>query len=592
MKNRNEIDASCKWDLTAIYPDTAAMERELAECTAAAERIAACAGELSSREGLAKALGLVFGAMEKLEKASCYAYLQYSLDGGNTAAQEMMAKTENTGVRLMTAMSFLEPEMLTIPEDELTGWLETDELATYRHYVLDVIRAKAHTLDAKGEAILSQVAKITGTASDVYDMFTDVEMEIPKIENENGEMVELTSGNFGVYRESSFRKVRENAFNTMFGTYKKYNNTFATLYAGNVKKDNMLAAVRGYDSACEAALFAGNVPVSVYDSLIHGVHEALPTMQKYLELRKKVLALPELDVFDLYCPMTADVAYPMPYEEGKALVKKALAPLGEEYAALLDRAFAENWIDVYETPGKASGAYSMGIYGVHPYMLLNYTDTLDDAFTLAHELGHSMHSHYSNTTQDYVNHDYKIMVAEVASTVNEVLLTKYLLAAETDPARRAYVLNHFLEGFRTTVFRQTLFAEFERKAHELEQTGTPLTADCLNNLYADLEKTYYSAAKMQDVVSVEWSYIPHFYRAFYVYQYATGFSAAVAIASHILETGDTSGYLRFLTTGGSDYPLEELKIAGIDLTGPEVVENAMRVFDETIDELAKVLVKE
>ena len=574
MRNRSEIDASMKWDLTPIYPDGAAMEADLADCAAMAEKIAACAGTLSTKEGLQNTLGLVFGAMEKLERASCYAYLNYSLDGGNTAAQEMMAKTQNTGVALMTAMAFLEPEILTVPEEEMKAWLDTPELATYRHYILDVIRAKAHTLDANGEAILSQVAKITGTASDTYDMFTDVEMEIPKIENENGEMVELTSGNFGMYRESSCRKVRENAFNTMFGTYRKYNNTFATLYTGNVKKDNMLAAIR------------------VYDSLVGGVHEALPTMQKYLELRKKVLHLPELDVFDLYCPMTADVEYPMPFASGKELVKKALAPLGEEYAALLDRAFSENWIDVYETPGKASGAYSMGIYGAHPYVLLNYTDTLDDAFTLAHELGHSMHSHYSNTTQDYVNHDYKIMVAEVASTVNEVLLTKYLLATETDPARRAYVLNHFLEGFRTTVFRQTLFAEFERKAHELESAGTPLTADCLNGIYAELEKTYYSAAKMQDVVAVEWSYIPHFYRAFYVYQYATGFSAAVAIASHILETGDTAGYLRFLTTGGSDYPLEELKLAGIDLTSPTVVGNAMRVFDKTIDELAAVLVKE
>ena len=375
MRKRNEIDASMKWDLTPIYPDAAAMETDLADCGAMAEKIAACAGTLSTKEGLAAALGLTFGAMEKLERASCYAYLNYSLDGGNTAAQEMMAKTQNAGVTLMTAMSFMEPEMLTVPEEELKAWLDDPALATYRHYVLDVIRAKAHTLDAKGEAILSQVAKITGTASDTYDMFTDVEMEIPKIE--------LTSGNFGMYRESSCRKVRENAFNTMFGTYKKYNNTFATLYAGNVKKDNMLAAIRGYDSACEAALFAGNVPVSVYDSLVGGVHEALPVMQKYLELRKKVLNLPELDVFDLYCPMTADVEYPMPFASGKELVKKALAPLGEEYAALLDRAFSENWIDVYETPGKASGAYSMGIYGAHPYVLLNYTDTLDDAFTLA-----------------------------------------------------------------------------------------------------------------------------------------------------------------------------------------------------------------
>lgn len=592
MQERSAVHPNCTWDFTHIYTTPEMLDEDLAACAAHAETLAGYRGTLAeSSDRLADAMDALTAAMETLERASCYAFLQYSVDGGDAAAQVMMGKTQNAGIGVMTAAAYLEPEILEIPEEVLEEYLKNPRLTTHRHYFHDVLRGKAHTLDAKSEELLSRVAKITGTANDVYTMFTDVELEIPHIKDEDGSDAELTQGNFGVYRESPCRRVREDAFNTMFGTYKKYNNTFAALYAGNVKKDNMSADIRGYEGACEAALFGGNVPVAVYDSLIEAVHGALPSMNKYLRLRKKALGLDEIDVYDLYCPMVADVEYPMPYEDGKALVKKALAPLGEEYGRLLDRAFAENWIDVYETPGKHSGAYSMGVYGVHPYVLLNYTDTLDDAFTLAHELGHAMHSHFSDTTQDFPNHDYKILVAEVASTVNEVLLTRYLLQTETDPKRKAYILNHFLEGFRTTVFRQTLFAEFERIAHVKEQEGETLTAECLNGIYADLEKLYYSEAGMQDNIAVEWSYIPHFYRAFYVYQYATGFCSAVAIASKLLETGDASGYLRFLTTGGSDYPLEELKIAGIDLTNPSVVTDALHVFDRTIDELAAVLEK-
>ena len=399
----------------------------------------------------------------------------------------------------------------------------------------------------------------------------------------------LTAGTFPVFRESRDRSVREGAFRAMFGTYRQFGDAIATLYGGSVKFDTYFSNQRGYASACEAALDGGNVPVSVYDSLIEAVHESLPSMRKYLELRRRVLKLDKIDVFDLYVPIVEDVDYPIAFEDAKDLVKKATLPLGEEYQKLLDRAFAERWVDVYENDGKQSGAFSCGVFGVHPYVLMNYAGTLGDAFTLAHELGHSMHSWFSDTTQDYVNHDYRIMVAEVASTVNEVLLTKYLLKIETDEKRRAYILNHFLESFRTTLYRQTLFAEFERKAHDLYAAGQPLTASALNKVYHDLEATYYDGIGIDTDIDPEWSYIPHFYRAFYVYQYATGFSSAVAIAEHILTTGDASGYLKFLTTGGSDYPLEELKIAGIDLTKPDTVRSALRVFDETVDELSALL---
>ncbi|MBQ4097086.1 MAG: oligoendopeptidase F family protein, partial [Clostridia bacterium] len=419
--------------------------------------------------------------------------------------------------------------------------------------------------------------------------FTNVEMQLPEVLGEDGGMMPLSSGIFGVLRESKDRAVRESAFEGMFGTYGKYINTFACLYGGSVKQDNLMAALRGYSSARAKALFGNNVPESVYDSLIEAVHSAIPSMSKYLKLRAKALGTDKIDMFDLYTPMVADVDYPMPYETACDLVVEAVRPLGEKYVEVIKRAYRENWIDVYETPGKESGAFSAGVYGVHPFVKLNYTDSLDDAFTLAHELGHAMHSYLSSEKQDYANHDYAIFAAEVASTCNEVLLTKYLLSKETDPRRRAYILNHFLEGFRTTVFRQTLFAEFEYRAHELEAKGTPLTAELLSSIYEELVKTYYPEAEFRDVIKYEWAYIPHFYRAFYVYQYATGFSSAVAIATNILETGDPSNYLEFLSSGGSDYPINELKIAGVDLSSPEVVENAMRVFDETIDELAQLI---
>ena len=356
-----------------------------------------------------------------------------------------------------------------------------------------------------------------------------------------------------------------------------------------MKLDCFNAEARGYDSACAAALFGNNVPVSLYDNLIAAVHDAFPAMRRYIELRKRRLGLDALNLYDLYTPIVDDVEIDMPYQKARDLVRQALRPLGEEYQSLLDRAFDERWIDVYENQGKHAGAFSMGVYGVHPYVLMNYADKLDDAFTLAHELGHSMHSFFSDRAQGYANHDYAIFVAEVASTVNEVLLTRYLLSVETDSARRAMLLNHFLEGFRTTIFRQTLFAEFERDAHALYQSGTPLTAEALNKLYHDLNAKYYEGCVINDFCDVEWARIPHFYSAFYVYQYATGFSSAVAIADRILKTGDASDYLRFLSTGGSDYPIEELKLAGVDLTTPDPIRDALKAFDDAIGQLEELL---
>lgn len=590
LKNRKDMNPEFMWDFTHIFPTKEAWEDAYKEAEAMTAGLAAYEGTLGeSAAALQKALDAMNAAGEKLERVYLYAMLHKSGDNGDAEYQAMEARCVTLLVSYQMTTAFLTPEILSIPEETLASYMKEEGLATYRHMIEDMCRARAHTLDAARERMLAQLSDVAQTPDNSFTMLESVDMTFPTITDEEGREVTLTHGNFGVYRESSDQRVRRESFEKYFGEFKRYINTFAAMYAGSVKFDTFFASVRGHKSACEAALFSNNVPVSVYDSLVEAIHSRLGTMRQYLALRKRVLGLEELNMYDLYTPMLDSVEFKVTYEESKALVKEALKPLGEEYGKLLDKAYAEHWMDVYENKGKTTGAFSCGVHGVHPYVLLNFTDTLDDAFTMAHELGHAMHSYKSSEAQDYANHDYRILVAEVASTVNEVLLTKYLLKTETDKKRRAYILNHFLEGFRTTVFRQTLFAEFERKAHEMEQAGEPLTAQSLNKVYRELNELYYEGAIVNDLMEIEWARIPHFYNAFYVYQYATGFSSAVAIANRILETGDASDYLRFLSLGGSDYPLEELKVAGVDLTKPEAVLSALDVFQSSLDELEALL---
>ena len=590
LKQRNDVEKRFTWNFSDIYENDEAWEQAYADADAAIDAIPSVQGTLGlSVESMKKGLDTVFAAAQKTELVYTYSMLRLNVDNGDPKYQAMNGRANNLFVKFSTLCSFLDPEILSIDEDKLAEMRNDPALKTYRHLLEDTDRNRAHTKSAEIEQMLAMMSDMAGTAQQSFTMLESVDMTFPTITDEAGETVTLTHGNFGVYRESADQRVRKDSFEGYFGEFKKYINTFAAMYAGNVKKDNFYARVRGFDSSCESALFGNNVPVSVYDKLTEAIHGGLPIMRRYLELRRRVLGLEELNMYDLYCPMVKEVDMTVPYDEAKELVKKATLPLGEEYQKLLDRAFNERWIDVYENKGKTTGAYSCGVFGVHPYVLLNYTDTLDDAFTLAHELGHAMHSYFSDTTQDFVNHDYRILVAEVASTVNEVLLTRYLLSIETDPTKRAYILNHFLEGFRTTVFRQTLFAEFEREAHDLEMKGTPLTAEVLNGIYRKLNELYYEGAKVNELQDIEWARIPHFYNAFYVYQYATGFCSAVSIAKRILEENGTADYLRFLSTGGSDYPLEELKIAGVDLTKPQTVAAAMKEFDSALSELEALL---
>ena len=591
VKARREMDANFQWDLTPIFADEAAWRAAYAEAEKAIAALEALPGTLCQSAGqLEKGLGMIYDASQRVEMVYSYAFLNKSGDNGEPRYQEMEARAINLIVSLQTATAFVNPEILSVPAELLKAWMDQAEgLRTYRHMLDDILRSRSHTLDAKGERLLAMMGDIAQTPGNTFDMFESVDLAFPPVHDESGAEIPLTHGGFTVLRESRDRSVRKEAFEQYFGAYGKFINTLACIYGGAVKLDNFNALARSFGSACEAALYGNNVPVSLYDNLIETVHAALPTMREYLALRQKAMGLDELHLYDLYTPMVDEVEFDVPYESAKALVKEALKPLGEEYGKLLDRAFNERWIDVYENQGKSTGAFSSGVFGVHPYVMLNYTDKLDDAFTLAHELGHSMHSFFSDRTQDYVNHDYCIFVAEVASTVNEVLLTHYLLGREQDPKRRAYILNHFLEGFRTTVFRQTLFAEFERKAHELYQSGTPLTAQTLNGVYRELNGLYYEGAVNDAYADVEWARIPHFYRAFYVYQYATGFSSAVAIAEGILKRNGAENYLKFLSTGGSDYPIEELKIAGVDLTRPDAIREAMDVFRQVLEELKAII---
>lgn len=590
MKNRNEIEERFTWSFADIFEDDAKWESEFEQTEKESGTIASYQGRLGeSASVLKEALDAIYRVEEKVEKLYVYAMLRKNVDNGEAKYQTMSGRATNLYVKFSTACAFLSPELLAIEKSRFEEMVNDPILKTYRHALLDTDRERAHTKDGATEEMLAMLSDAAGTPEQAFDMMNDVDMTFPQIRGEGGEKIALSNGTYRVCMESRDRNVRKKAYEAFFGEYRKYINTFAALYAGNVKTDNFYTRVRGYSSACEMALFSDNASVKVYDRLIEAIHKGLPTMRRYLKLRKKLLGVRQLKMYDLYCPMVQSVDLKIEYSDAQKLVLAATEPLGKEYRALLERAFSERWIDVYETRGKTSGAYSCGVYGVHPYVLLNYSGTLDDAFTLAHELGHSMHSYFSDHTQDYANHNYRIMVAEVASTVNEVLLTRYLLAHETDRDRRAAILNHFLEEFRTTVFRQTLFAEFERKAHDLEFEGTPLTADVLNGIYLDLNKLYYKGADVEDLHKIEWARIPHFYRSFYVYQYATGFCSAVAIADRILNEGGAADYLKFLSTGGSDYPLEELKIAGVDLTRPDTVKNALKCFDAALGEFEALL---
>ncbi len=588
-KPRSEIQQEWKWRLEDIYADDTAWETELVAAKAGIDAFGAFSGTLATSDGLFACLKEQSRISLLIERLYVYAHMRRDEDNGNTKYVGMTDRAMQAMVALQTVGSFVTPEILSIPSESLRAWCEEARYAPFRFGLEDIDRVRAHRLNASEEKLLAMAEQPLSGAQTAFTMLNNVDLDFGTIKDEKGEQVRLTHGSYGLFMESPDRRVRRDAYNGLYAQFGKYKNTIAATYVSSVNGDVFRARARGYAGALEHELFENNVPVSVYEQLIEAVHERIPVLTRYTELRRTMLKLDRLEMYDLYTPMLAECEMPMTYSEAQTLVKEALLPLGPRYQTLLDRAFAERWIDVYENDGKTSGAYSWGVYGTHPYMLLNHQNNVDHAFTLAHELGHSMHTFHSDESLPYELAQYKIMVAEVASTVNEVLMTRFLLAREQDPQKKAYLLNQFLEQFRTTCFRQTLFAEFEMKAHRMAEAGEALTVDSLSDLYRKLNETYYPNVHVDDNVAMEWMRIPHFYNAFYVYQYATGFCTAVKLATDILQNNGRDRYIKFLSSGGSDYPIRLLQNAGVDLTDKHSILSSLDVFTSCLDELTTLL---
>ena len=594
LKNRSEIDQKYKWNIEMMYEDEAAWEQDIEEALTLTEYFAKYQGRLTeSAHTLAEALQEKDAIWQKLEKAYVFARMKLDEDNRVSKQQGMHDKINTIIAKAAASMSFFTPELLSASEETLLSYIkEEPALSQYEFVIKDVLREKEHVLSQDQENILAQMSEVTDATNTIFTMLNNADIKFGTIIDEDGDEVEVTHGNYITFMESHDREVRKAAFTNVYEAYKALINTISSTYNYNVKTDVVGARIRNYKSARSAALSGGNIPESVYDNLISVVHDYLPVLHKYIELRKKVLGVDELKMYDVYVPLVEVPKRVVPYEEAIEIMKEGLAPLGEEYIQRLSRGVEEGWIDVYENEGKTSGAYSFGSYDSFPYILLNYTDTLKDVFTVVHEMGHSMHSSYTRESQPFTYGDHSIFTAEVASTVNESLLMQHLLSNETDKEMRKYILNMYIEEFRTTLFRQTMFAEFENLTHKYVEDGGSLTAEWMCTEYDKLNKAYFGPALAEDEhIKYEWARIPHFYRGFYVYQYATGYSAATAISKKILEEGVSArdAYKEFLKTGSSDYPVELLKIAGVDMSSKEPVVLAMETCKSLVEEFEKLM---
>ncbi|MCM3595221.1 oligoendopeptidase F [Metabacillus idriensis] len=594
LPKRSDIAVEDTWRLEDIFKNDEAWEAEFKEVKAALPKIGEFKDKLGeSADAFLEALTYQDAVMERLGKLYTYAHMRYDQDTGNSHYQGLNDRASNLYTQASSVSSYIIPEILSMDEAKIKSFLnEKEELKVYGHTLDEINRQRPHVLSAEQEALLAQASDVLGSSSNTFGMLNNADLEFPSIKDEDGEEVEVTHGRYIRFLESEDRRVRQDAFKAVYSTYDKYKNTFASTLSGAVKKDNFYAAVRNYQSAREAALSNNNIPEEVYENLVKTVNDNLHLLHKYIELRKKVLGLDELHMYDLFTPLVKDVKMKIPYAEAKDYLLKGLAPLGEDYLAILNEGFENRWVDVHENKGKRSGAYSSGTYGTNPYILMNWQDNVNNLFTLAHEFGHSVHSYYTRKSQPYQYGHYSIFVAEVASTCNEALLNDYLLKTIDDKKKQLYLLNHYLEGFRGTVFRQTMFAEYEHTIHKKAQEGEPLTPDLLTKLYYDLNKKYFGEhLAVDEEIGLEWARIPHFYYNYYVYQYATGFSAATALSKQILEEGKPAvdRYLEFLKSGSSDYPIEVLKKAGVDMTSPQPIEEALKVFEEKLNEMEQLL---
>lgn len=589
--DRKDINNKYKWKIDLMYSSKESIDKDMTKVKSYINEIKQYKGKLSqSKENLYEALNIYEKASQLLQNLYVYTHMKQHEDTRINENQAMATKTDMLSTELSTASSYMVPEIISIDESKLKEYLEDEKLSFYKKYIDEILREKPHTLSEKEEEILAAVSDLTSVPENAYDMLSYADMEFLEIENEYGEIVKLTHSNFSTFLKSKNNRVRKDAFDAMYTTYDKYKNTFASMLYGGIKSEIFYSKARKYESALYASLFQDDISVDVYNNLIKAVDENLDTLNRYVDIKKKFLGLEDIHMYDLYVPLTENFDMKIPYEEAQEIILNALKPLGGEYLGLIKRAFEENWIDVYENEGKQGGAYSWGSYDSHPYILMNYKDDLNSLFTLIHELGHSMHSYYSKQTQPYLYSGYKIFVAEVASTLNELLLINYLLEKADTKEERVYLLNYYLEQFRTTVYRQTMFAEFEKLTHASVEDGNPLTAKEFTDIYYDLNKKYYGNSTIVDEqIGLEWARIPHFYSNFYVYKYATGFSAASVLSQKILTEGKVAvdKYIEFLKSGGSDYPLNQLRAAGVDMEKKESVDKALEVFKELVDKLEK-----
>ena len=588
---RSELLPEETWrleDIFATEEDWEAAYASVKEDLPKAESFKGTMGD--SAEKLLAALQFQDQVLEKLGKVYAYSHMRYDQDTTNSFYQGMDDRAKGLYAQAASALSYIVPELLNIDEGKISAFLEEkEELRLYKHALEQINLQRPHVLSAEQESLLAQASEVFDASSNTFGMLNNADLVFPSVKNENGEEVEITHGRYITFLESDDRRVREEAFKAVYETYGKFRNTFASTLSGQVKSDNFNASVHHYESARQAALSANHIPETVYDNL---VNEHLPLLHRYIRLRKKVLGLDELHMYDLFTPLVKEVKMDISYEEAKEYVLKGLAPLGEEYSSVLKEGFENRWVDVRENKGKRSGAYSSGAYGTNPYILMNWQNNVNNLFTLVHEFGHSVHSYYTRKNQPFPYGNYSIFVAEVASTCNENLLNAYLLDTIDDEKKRIYLLNHYLDGFRSTLFRQTMFAEFEHTVHQMAQNGEALTADALTKEYYELNKRYFGdSMTVDEEIGLEWARIPHFYYNYYVYQYATGISAATALSKQILEEGQPAvdRYLEFLKSGSSDFPIEVLKKAGVDMTEAEPIAEALKVFEQRLDELEQLL---
>ena len=594
LKERRELDPQFMWDLTSMYATDAEWEKALSTLEEAIRKAAAFQGRLTDAQSIAAYLDAATELGRALSNLYCYASMRRSEDTRAEAAQSMYARINANYVKAISAIAFAEPEILSLPQQTLDDIADQECLKNHRFTLEKLLRQKPHTLSAAEEQLLAGFGEVFGAPAEIADNLQDADLVFDSVQDGDGHTVEVTGSNYITLQMSQDRTLRERAFRSYYKGYRQHSNTFAAAYSGAVKAATAEAAARHYESSRAMSMAGENIPTEVYDNLVSAVRAHLPAMYRYVALRKKILGLDELHYYDVYAPLVGERKESYTYGQAQQMVLDAVAPLGEDYQALVKKAYAERWIDVYPNKGKSGGAYSSGTYDSNPYILMNFTGTLDSVSTLAHEMGHSMHTWHSNHAQPPQYADYTLFVAEVASTVNENLMIEQLLKQEQDPARRLYLLNQYLENFKGTVYRQTMFAEFEREAHAMAERGEALSPAALNSLYAGLVKDYFGPELVMDEeVQYEWARIPHFYRPFYVYKYATGYSTAVALSEAILTEGESAvkRYREFLSMGGSAYPLDELRHAGVDLATPAPVNAALDKFERILDDAEQTLAR-